>query len=295
MEYISECNIDDVKEVLNRLPGCVWVKRGLLGQGVKGRVYDICCQRGDSLECKYAMKIVKRGKGDTRTFISTMEKEIRMQEDFAALNTGPNIVKALLCDHEAIIIMEKVDTDMNKYVSNVLVSLDTNEAINEINRIEEDFLYMLEKTYNNGLIHDDLHPENLGLFLKDERYYKPVFIDFGASYYLHEKKTSPLSELKHDMKLTFNNFRKAISSNLLSPPARSHRSPPRVEKRKGARRLSPSPVKRGGGLFDSPSSTPVKRGGLFDSPSSTPVKRGGLFDSPSSTPVKGKKLFSFDD
>ena len=249
MDQISDCNIELVKDIIDDLPYCVWVKKSSkpLGQGARGTAYSICCQRGDSLDCKYIIKIIKRGKKGLESFEKGIEKEVILQKDFSSLGLAPHIVKAFMCEHEGIIIMERVDTDIIKYVDQLIYdsNISTQEAINEINRIQEDFLYILKVSYEAGLIHDDLHGENLALNLKNDRYYKSYFIDFGESYYKKDKKTSSLKELEHDMILTFDSLRKKINNkktdDLLSPstPIKRYKSPPKIDKRKKREMSSP--------------------------------------------------------
>jgi hypothetical protein len=132
-----------------------------------------------------------------------------------------------------------------------------NMGIEDINRIQRDFLEMLRVTYKAGLIHDDLHGENLGIKLENGRYSKALFIDFGEGFYRtldsnnareeYLKKAESLSDLEHDMILTFNNLRSKIENKkidtLLSPgtPVKRYRSPPKIDKRK-KRELS-TPIK----------------------------------------------------
>ena len=187
MDQISDCNIDEIRELVDNIPSCVWVKKSArpLGQGVRGAAYSICCERDGELECKYVIKVIKRGNKSLETFERSIDKEVRLQQDFAALGTAPRIIKSFMCDHEGVIIMERVDTDIIKYVDSLLNdnSITTEEAIDDINRIQQDFLEMLRVTYNAGLIHDDLHGENLAIKLENGRYTKGLFIDFGEGFY----------------------------------------------------------------------------------------------------------------
>jgi hypothetical protein len=261
MEQISECNIDDVKDIVDNIPSCVWVKKSSkpLGKGVRGTAYSICCERDGELNCKYIIKVIKRGNKSLESFEKSIDKEVRLQQDFAALGTAPKLVKSFMCEHEGIIIMERVDTDIIKYVDSLLNdnTITIDEAIEEINRIQQDFLEMLRISYNAGLIHDDLHGENLAINLINGRYSKGLFIDFGEGFYRtlqsknakeqYLKKADSLSSLEHDMILTFNALRSKIQNkkidSLLSPgtPVKRFRSPPRIDKRK-KRELS-TPIK----------------------------------------------------
>ncbi len=261
MDEISDCNIDDIKEFVDNIPSCVWVKKSSrpLGQGVRGSAYSICCERDGELECKYVIKVIKRGNKSLDSFERSIDKEVRLQQDFAALGTAPRLIKAFMCDHEGVIIMERVDTDIIKYVDQMIYdnSITTEEAIKDINKIQRDFLEMLRVTYEAGLIHDDLHGENLGIKLENGRYSKGIFIDFGEGFYRtlqsknareeYLKKAESLSDLEHDMTLTFNTLRSKIENKkmdtLLSPgtPVKRFRSPPRIDKRK-KRELS-TPIK----------------------------------------------------
>jgi tRNA A-37 threonylcarbamoyl transferase component Bud32 len=262
MDQISDCNIDEIKELVDNLPSCVWVKKSSrpLGQGVRGSAYSICCERDGELECKYVIKVIKRGNKSLDSFERSIDKEVRLQQDFAALGTAPRLIKAFMCDHEGVIIMERVDTDIIKYVDQMIYdsNITTEEAIEDINRIQRDFLEMLRTTYEAGLIHDDLHGENLAIKLQNGRYNKGLFIDFGEGFYRtldsnnareeYLKKAESLSNLEHDMILTFNTLRtkienKKMDTNIFSPgtPVKKFRSPPRIDKRK--KREMSSPIK----------------------------------------------------
>jgi hypothetical protein len=261
MEHISECNREEIKNILDDIPSCVWVKKSgkALGQGVRGSVYSICCERDGDLDCKYIIKVIKRGKKSLDSFERSIEKEVRLQYDFAALGTAPKVVKAFMCEHEGIIIMERVDTDINKYTEMLIAdpNITVEEAINDINKIQEDFLEMLRNTYNSGLIHDDLHGDNLALNLRNGRYYRALFIDFGEGFYRtlqsknskeeFLKKADSLINLEKDFILTFNSLRTKIQNKkmdtLLSPgtPVKRFRSPPKIDKRK--KREIGSPIK----------------------------------------------------
>ena len=259
MDQISECNRDEIREILNDIPSCVWVKKSNrpLGQGVRGTAYSICCERDGDLDCKYVIKVIKRGKKKLDSFERAIEKEVRLQYDFAALGTAPKVVKAFMCEHEGIIIMEKIDTDVKKYTDMLIddPNITLEEAINEINRIEKDFLGILKATYEAGLIHDDLHGDNLAIILRNGKYHRALFIDFGEGFYStlqsknakeeFLKKADPLKNLEHDMILTFNTLRSAIENKkmntLISPPVKRFRSPPKIDKRK--KREIGSPIK----------------------------------------------------
>jgi len=260
MDQISDCNIHEIRELVDNLPSCVWVKKSSrpLGQGVRGAAYSICCERDGDLECKYVIKIIKRGKKSLDSFERVIDKEVRLQQDFAALGTAPRLIKSFMCDHEGVIIMERVDTDIIKYVDQMIYdpNISIEEAIQDVNRIQKDFLEMLRTTYEAGLIHDDLHGENLAIMLQNGNYSKGLFIDFGEGFYRtlqsnnareeYLKKAESLSNLEQDMILTFNSLRskienKKMDTTLLSPgtPVKRFRSPPKIDKRKKREMLTP--------------------------------------------------------
>ena len=215
MDSISSCNYKDVQHYIDRFPGCTWKKLSNkpLGRGVSGVVYQICCDD----YCENIVKIIERKTSDIEKFKKTVKKEIYMQDRFAELGLAPEIYKAYLCDHEAVIIMDKVNNNIYNYIMNVVddVSVPIEQILSHIDELQEGFLKMINKGFDNGIVHDDLHIENLAI--KDDILF---FLDFGKSFEEQISK-SDREERIEDFILTFKKLkkdaalrRKSVEANL---------------------------------------------------------------------------------
>ena len=245
---ITDCLKDEIRELYPNIDNCIWHKQSEkpIGSGVKAVVYRVCC--GDLNNCNFAAKVIKRKMNDVQQFYNTVEREVKIHKKFAEIGLGPSIKQAFICEKEAVIVMDRIDTNVKDYIEYIKNNwIDEDDINDEINKLEREYMGMLKKAYEHNLFHDDLHAENLGMYLNSfGKFKKGTFIDFGESYEGNKYNIS-LNSLENDLRLTFNMYRKSKVQN-------RYKSPPKVEKRKGRSILDDlsSPMSRGALDFTSP-------------------------------------------
>jgi serine/threonine protein kinase len=204
--------------------GCDWIPISgkILGQGKYGCTFQVCCN-GD---CNF---IVKNVNVESSSAAAKIIQEVQMQKLFG--KAAPELVDAFICDDNAYIVMEKKDMTIEGFV-NLMKSMgkSTAEIIKQIDNIEAEVKQLVRTTHKMGLLHGDLHRENIMLnILKDERG-MPVawsniqLIDFGKSKQLAENHPD-LKEEAEGLKMTFSllrNFAKEPISK--GPPVLKNKS-----------------------------------------------------------------------
>lgn len=172
--------------------------KSVLGSGKYGRVYTVCKHKSDSKtnkpDCKYILK--KQNVGPE--FIN----EVKILRYLNNINFKyvPKIYDVWECNNQGYIVMEKL---------NVLFKCDiTDETSIRIKKI-------IEKLHKVGVVHRDLHEDNIACNDKNE--YR--LIDFGISKYFsinNEEFESEKEDELYDLGYTLNELKENITIGLAS-------------------------------------------------------------------------------
>jgi len=252
-KFISECNLKDIVDVLLIDKRCSWEKKEFIGHGKYGDVFLLCCDDGKT--CDYVLKVIKR-KSDisAESFKKHIVNEVNMQVKFANLEYAPKVYRVSYCDHEAVIIMDKLDTDVSKYLTSRRVDP------SEILYMKSSFKSLITDAFSKGLVHDDLNAGNLGIVLdKNGRFSKAMLIDFGKSRMV--QRFDDIDDILDGIDMTFNLVMNTKKNETM-------RRPPSIEKRKMMKsrimrqfvddddddevlpvKQSKKPIKKRGGMF----------------------------------------------
>jgi serine/threonine protein kinase len=237
----------DVVDVLLIDKGCSWEKKEFIGNGKYGDVFLLCCDDG-SMKCDYVLKVIKR-KSDISvdSFKIQLLNEVDMQNIFSSLGYAPKVYRLSYCDHEAVIIMDKLDTDVSKYLASRIV--DPSELL----AIKSSFKSMIKDAFSKGFVHDDLNAGNLGLELdKNGMFSKALLLDFGKARMV--ESFDDIDDILEGIDMT---FKYALNKKI------DTMRPPSIEKRKKMKsRIQrrfvedddvfkvAKPIKKRGGMFD---------------------------------------------
>ncbi|NDE02549.1 MAG: hypothetical protein EBZ91_12550 [Gammaproteobacteria bacterium] len=128
-----------------------------IGRGVAGDVYETCCNS----TCRYVTKVVHRN-------LQAAVREAQLQQAAARAGLAPHIVYSK-CGAGCIIVMERVDTTLDAYLSSKLTLTTVQQ-----NKI----LDALEKLARLRIDHGDVHAGNIGI---DLRPWRVRVIDFSEA------------------------------------------------------------------------------------------------------------------
>ncbi len=225
---VKECIINDVKKV-KKEKECRWDKRDEIGSGKHGKAYSVCCNN----DCNYIVKVIQFKKKNKNEEIESFKKEANMQAKFHSHGMAPRVIVACYCNHEGVILMDKVQLLKDYLVKNPSVNRqDIKDKYLKAYRI------MLEK----GLIHDDTNPDNIALSLDGT---KPMFIDFG----LTKEQTLDKGEIEQILK----EFKMSLDLVFTGKNAKVDEKPmPEEPRKKQAKsRINISRVPRRGNILES--------------------------------------------
>lgn len=175
-----------------------------LGKGEQGTVYAIDKQYTNRTGANWSvvMKIsnfvgaTKADRDETRRkWIEEVKisKTLGDMETEGGLRVAPKIISAWICDNKGYIIMERMKSDLRKVatrdgkrVGEKKVSGAEVMNIDHLNRapitIQDDYLVLLEHMINNGYLHMDNHPGNLGILTYEDGDHGVLF-DFGFTVF----------------------------------------------------------------------------------------------------------------
>jgi len=157
---VEQCIINDVKKI--KKEKCRWDKRNEIGSGKHGTAYSVCCNE----DCNYIVKVINfEKKNKEKSFIN----EANIQTKFHSHGMAPRVIVACYCDHEGVILMDKVQLLQDYLVEHP----NANRSY-----IKNKYLAAYKNLLEKGLIHGDTNPGNIALSLDGS---KPMFIDFGLS------------------------------------------------------------------------------------------------------------------
>jgi len=153
--------------------------------GTVGKLYSACCGE----KCTYIAKHIDFKVYNNKSYIeSTFNDEVRTQMIMDNLILAPKVHDYWSCSHGGMIIMDRLDMTLH-------------EAIYRLYRLKPIMIYALIKEFISGIFvmnsmkicHDDIHLENVMLKVKNDRdlqmgEYTLMFIDFGVSYMITEKR-----------------------------------------------------------------------------------------------------------
>lgn len=169
MDVISTCNRETIKTCLiqdlskKNEKTCKWEKNIMVGRGQMGEAYSVCCDK----DCNYIFKRIQfKEKDNVQSFIS----EVKLQDSFHKKGMAPRIIVACYCNHEGVILMEKV-----QLVSDYLKD---NPSVNRSD-LKRKYVKKYRELLKSGLVHNDTNPGNVAISLDGKT---PLFIDFGLSY-----------------------------------------------------------------------------------------------------------------
>ena len=232
----------DKKKLYSILPdttGCNWIKKmySKLGEGVQGSVYEICCENNTSHPhlngCQYVVKHIQRKTSqDIKEFINMVKHEVNLQTSFANLGFAPRVLTSYSSNVDAYIIMDKVDTNLKSYMNSLLLDkkISDDSILQEISHIERDTIDIVKRSYLNFLVHNDLHPENIGLMVdKLGRYIYPMLIDFGTGFKQFTLDDTQFEKIIKGVKETFDAFRRKVKERTILQT--KSKSPPKAPKK----------------------------------------------------------------
>lgn len=169
MDVISTCNRETIKTCLiqdlskKNEKTCKWEKNIMVGRGQMGEAYSVCCDQ----DCNYIFKRIQfKEKDSVQSFIS----EVKLQDSFNKKGMAPRIIVACYCNHEGVILMEKV-----QLVSDYLKD---NPGVNR-SELKSKYVKKYRELLKSGLVHNDTNQGNVAISLDGKT---PMFIDFGLSY-----------------------------------------------------------------------------------------------------------------
>jgi serine/threonine protein kinase len=186
--------------------GCDWIplSANSLGSGKYGCTFQVCCN-GD---CNFVVKIVPI---TTSAVEQKMQREVHMQKMFGT--SAPEVTDAFICNNNAYIVMAKKDMTIEGFVSMLKnMGKSTSEIMQQIDNIEAEVKTIVKEAHAKGLLHGDLHRENIMLNLLKNAEGQPVawtniqLIDFGKSKQL-KPNDEDLKEEADGIRMTFNLLR----------------------------------------------------------------------------------------
>lgn len=139
-----------------------------LGSGTAGSVYELC---DEQKECPYVLKV------EEDVSIQQFTHEVEYQHKARAF--APKILDAWICTHVSgskqvgFIVMERVDGTLRDYLSDNSITMEFAKKLMKTIRSH------VSKLHNMGLVHGDLHDENI--FYKGKRW---LLGDFGNAGYV---------------------------------------------------------------------------------------------------------------
>lgn len=174
---------------------CKWTQSEWKGQGNQGTVYMACCNE----DCKFVVKSVNHSPSTT---FDSVQKEVAMQQEFAAQGLAPRILEAFMCDDKSYIISEAKSRTLDSTCDRLAgdwtndgwdFERDPNKKRWLVGLLQQ-AIFLLERAHDAGLMHDDAHLQNFMTDAKDvtdEKSYQQAistlqFIDFGYSKRLSE-------------------------------------------------------------------------------------------------------------
>jgi tRNA A-37 threonylcarbamoyl transferase component Bud32 len=160
---VEQCIINDVKKI--KKEKCRWDKRNEIGSGKHGTAYSVCCNE----DCNYIVKVINFEKKNKDKKIKSFIDEANIQTKFHSHGMAPRVIVACYCDHEGVILMDKVQLLQDYLVEHP----NANRSY-----IKNKYLAAYKNLLEKGLIHGDTNPGNIALSLDGS---KPMFIDFGLS------------------------------------------------------------------------------------------------------------------
>lgn len=148
----SSCPESSLKNIKQQHPECRWYLRSKVGQGAVATVYQACCNN----DCKFVAKVLNSP--NVERLREKVNHEVEMHERFEKLGLAPKVHDAWLCNHEAIIIMDKLHMSIPEYVKYMVARVDNVEPI--VRDLQRRVNEALLKAHQAGLVHGDTHLGN---------------------------------------------------------------------------------------------------------------------------------------
>ena len=206
MEHLK-ANCDEKFQALTENSrGCDWIplSANSLGSGKYGCTFQVCCD-GD---CNFVVKIVPVTNSSVE---QKMQSEVKLQKLFGS--AAPEVTDAFICNDNAYIVMAKKDMTIEGFVNMMKgMGKSTGEIMKQIDNIEAEVKSIVKAAHAKGLLHGDLHRENIMLNLLKNSEGQPVawsniqLIDFGKSKVLAPNHED-LKEEEDGIRMTFNLLR----------------------------------------------------------------------------------------
>lgn len=195
-------------QLIPNITNCNWKKIGRrLGKGVDGEVYQVCCN--ETNECNYVVKIFRF----RPSFLDKLKREIKIQQKASRLGIAPFILDGFVCDDEGFIVMQKSDMSVTNYVKKLKsMNYTTKEIEERIDEIEKDIKNHVHDLHEYGILHDDLHIDNIMIDVdknNDMKVKKVNIIDFGKSKETDDESVLN-AESDKEIKMTFDKLRKEV-------------------------------------------------------------------------------------
>lgn len=191
LNFVSHCNVKTIEDCIvkeakiKKEDVCEWIKQEEIGRGVKGVAYSACCDKN----CDYIIKVVKFDKKNKKTEIERFINEAENQQKYYKIDMAPRVVVACYCDHEGVILMEKVQL-LRDYLAT--------KKDEDLEELKKKYLEKYKKAIETtGIIQNDTNPDNIAISL-DGR--KPMLIDFGISRKL--KSDDDIKEIIDDFAMS---------------------------------------------------------------------------------------------
>ena len=144
----------------------------VLGEGVQGVVYNLCCRD----ECKYAIKVYKPAKIYNK-FVKVVEREIQNIKHLHSLHLAPNVYDAWACGSAIYVVYEKMSVSLAGWLFRVL-----KYALENFTTEHDRMMYikrcvkiiapkvneLLKRMETNNIVHHDFHAGNIMLNVSEK-------------------------------------------------------------------------------------------------------------------------------
>jgi hypothetical protein len=220
--YIHICNNSLKKSIesFNIVSGCKDIERvittdfntnlvwnydnSLLGEGKKAFVYggytDI-----DGVKVLLAIKKFKDYVKPEK-----LREEAENQLYASSYGLAPRVYDAFICDDEAFLITDRIDTNVPKYISSFEKGSERQK--DALNYIKEKVKQLLTDSNDAGILHTDRHIDNIMIILNGTDYPDVTMIDWDAAKYI-ELDQDKLNDILYKMDLTFDLLERNLQSN----------------------------------------------------------------------------------
>jgi tRNA A-37 threonylcarbamoyl transferase component Bud32 len=220
--------------------GCEWyAKTGReLGRGKEGVTYQVCCGLPSNERCNYVIKHQSNTKRRS-TFETKIAREIELQMAYTDLGLSVPVVDGWVCQHEAYIVMPKLDLTLKEYVWSLIPGTTNTDDLKRVIRMYmERVKEMRQIAHQHRLVHTDMSVQNMMVDVSEatDSEHPPIYlIDFGKAKRVESMAEADEEESEQDLVLTFDMLykdakaewqRQQTTRGVFSEPRRMIRVPP---------------------------------------------------------------------